>query len=552
MRSTRSFAPPRLLPYRSPEVWAIRSEFFVFQLLFGFLPLIACIVGFQQYGKSAVPDLLDPKAPMVRLAKPLNEEEEARGVLRAGGKLTGGEEVCVLVHEYKSGKNWREDFRATIGDSLKIDIEYENGVEPQVQEEPIDVDWPSVRWEPEMIRKETDREAAWRQRVKIPPGGRLYEACVRRGEGVFIDACETRRKDNHRIAGPCGARRAVATAGNGTPQPRIDQLAASTAGQVSLLGGAALLVLLYLWRVAGARPFVAGLFARLGSQPSPLVAKAALWMIGLAPLGLLLGLFLFRGVPDGAAAAKVERYGYAVTYAVFGGALILGVLMRDRRRALRAVITGVRGEAVSSLKHPTEGQRVTLEAEVDPQAPLSTGQLTGATRAYWAVSATRVYRSGRNYSSSVQPSVSGAQLVPIRGPFGAALLDLTYGWVDLRSKRLIARKRAIKRGDFRHIVGEQAPFDGAFVLEERFLDPGEALYIAGEVQRLAAPSLEGGYRETGALPVIGGSSMVVHAGSRRSLLRGILVEKGFLDAALAGAGVILAFTAGLVAYLISL
>jgi len=295
-----------------------------------------------------------------------------------------------------------------------------------------------------------------------------------------------------------------------------------------------------------------GLRARLVTPPTPLVARRALWVVGLAPIGLLLGLFLFRGVPNGAAAAKVDRYGYALTYAVFGGALILGVLMRDRRRVLKAVISAVRGEGTASLGKLREGQRVALEVEVDARAPVWLGPLTGKRWAYWGVSSTRVYRSGRNYSSFVEPPMSSAPLVPIHGPFGPALLDLTTAWSDLRAKRHIARKRALKRGDFRQIVGETPLLDGAYVLEERFLEPGEAIYIAGEVQRFEAPSVEAGYRETGAVPVIGGTSLVVHAGSRRSLLRGMLVEKGFLDVALGLASGVLVLTAGLAAYLIRL
>jgi hypothetical protein len=552
MRSTRSGAPPRFLPYRSPENWVIASEFFVFELLFGLIPLIACVIGFQSCGRSATEELLDPGTPMHRLDKPLSSAEKARGVIRAGGRLSGAEEVCVLVHEYKSGKNWREDFRDTVGRAMKIEVEYENGYDLQAIGAPLAVDWSRVRWEPELIRKETDRETFWRRQLNIPSGGRLYEACLHKGDRVFIDACQAIERTNHPIAEACDGRRAVVTPGDGTPQPRIDQLAAITAGEVPLLGGATLLILLYLWRVFGTRPFIAALIDQIGEPPHATVGKAALWVIGLAPIGLLLALFLLRGVPGGADATKVDRYGYATAYAVFGGALILGVLMRDRRRALRAVIKAVREEVVCSIAQLKEGQRVTLEAKVDPRAPLSTGQLTGKGRAYWAVSSTRVYRSGKNYASSVRLAASSPSLVPIQGPGGAALLDLTHVSVDLRALRVIAKRRAIRRGDFRHLVGEQAEFNGAYVLEERYLDPGEAIYIAGQVQRLAAPSVEVGYRETGAVPVIGGISAVVHAGSRRSLLRGLVLEKGFLDVALGLAGVIGAGTAGLVAYLIGL
>src|SRR6185503_19014633 len=121
MRSTRSGAPPRFLPYRSPEYWAVRSEFFVFQILFGFVPLLVAIFAFSSCGRAAARELLDPRDPIHRLGKPIDEEEARRGVVRQGGTIAGADEVCLLIHQYKA-KNWTEDFRATAGGNATLEF----------------------------------------------------------------------------------------------------------------------------------------------------------------------------------------------------------------------------------------------------------------------------------------------------------------------------------------------------------------------------------------------------------------------------------------------
>src|SRR6185503_12179003 len=98
----------------------------------------------------------------------------------------------------------------------------------------------------------------------------------------------------------------------------------------------------------------------------------------------------------------------------------------------------------------------------------------------------------RNYQSAAERSQDGPLLVPIRTPSGEALLDLTHAAVDLRALRQIARRRALRRGDFKHILVDGPAYDGLYVLEERYLDPGEAIYVAGQVQRMEASTAEGG------------------------------------------------------------
>jgi hypothetical protein len=560
MRLTRSGAPPRLLPFRSPEHWAVRSELFVVNFLFGFLPLIIAVWALQNCGRAALGRLIDPRDPIHRIDQPLDQEEAARGVVRVGGKLTGSAEVCVVIHEYKT-KDWNEDWRVTAGEGALIDVDSEAGRPLSAKRGPLAVAWEKVRWEPRVLAEESAREAFWRERFSaVPWGGRLREACLRPGDRVFLAGCADPSAPRGLVAadppvGGCGDRLAVLTPGDGTPGPRIDQLAASASGEISLLGAAVLTVLLYGFRVAGARPFITALIRRLRPAPFVTVGTPALCVIGVAPIAFLITLALLQPAPGGVPDLQIQRHGYAVTYATLAGSVILGLLMRDRRRALAALIRSIDAPPPPSLAQASSGKRVALDAEVDPGAPLFNALLTGSPRAHWSVGVTRVQKIRRNYESSPEPDRRGPELLPIRSAMGDAQLDLTHAVVDVRAFRRIVRKRAIRRGDFQHILGEPQASDGLFVLEERFLDPGEAIYVEGQVQRFEAASSDARDKDPRAVPVIGGTSdepIFVHAGSRRSLLGNIAAERRFLDIALGLALAVVAATLATTAYLIHL
>lgn len=560
MRSTRSGAPPRLLPFRSPEYWTVRSECFVFNVLFGFLPLIVAVCAFQSCGREALGRLVDPRDPIHRLPQPLDKDEAARGVVRVGGKLTGPAEVCLLIHEHMA-KEWKEDWRATVSDGALIDVDVEAGQPLTSKRDPLAVAWEKVRWEPSVVAAVSERASFWRARFSsMPSGGRLREGCLRPGDRVFLAGCAangaaTGPTVDAPAVGSCGDELAVLTPGDGTPVPRIDELAAETAGKLSLLGAAVLTILLYGFRVSGARPFTTALIRRLRAAPFVTLGRPALCVIGLAPLAFLLVLYLLRPAPSGAPGVRIQRSGYAIAYATLAGSVILGLLMRDRRRALVALTRSLHAGEAPSLAQPSIGKRVTLDAEVDPGAPVVAGPLTGRPRAHWCIAATRVYKSGRNYVSSPEPDCKGLQIVPIRSASIDARLDLTHAVVDLRALRQVVRKRAMRRGDFRHLVGEAPRFDGLYLFEERFLDPGEAIYVEGRVQRFEAASGDAPPKDPKAVPVIGGTSdepVIVHAGSRRSLLGAISMERRFLDVALGLTVAVAAATLATTAYLVHL
>ncbi|MFT3768554.1 MAG: hypothetical protein QM820_24170 [Minicystis sp.] len=417
---------------------------------------------------------------------------------------------------------------------------------------PVAIDWSRTRWEPAITLLDTRRAAAVRERViaegipHIPVGGRIRERCVREGDPIFVEGCEHYDigPSVTRTVGACADAPLVITPGDGTARSRIAELSASLAGRASLLGAAAMLVLLYLWRLCGARAFADAIGRRVRRPQLPLVEPVALVLAPFfVPGALALALYAPRFSTN---PAVVDRYGFVGACFVAMASLVAAVRMIDRRRALGALDAVVRAAAAKPLDRARGGEALALDAEIDPGAPKSSAPLAGKPHAHWLVSATRVFKSGSNHSSEPAGEQRGPMLVPLRSEHGAAILDLTHATVDLRARLLRVRGRRLRAHLARLLAGAPEP-SSIYVFEERFLDPGEPVHVIGRVQRFENVSGR-------AVPVIGGvpgDVAIVHAGTRRSLLRGLAVERGYLAvAAPIGLGISVA-VAALSAYLAS-
>ena len=134
-------------------------------------------------------------------------------------------------------------------------------------------------------------------------------------------------------------------------------------------------------------------------------------------------------------------------------------------------------------------------------------------------------------------------------PRAATVAERIAGWsaaVDLRAVRERTRGRSM-RADRASLVGGAPDRASIYLFEERWLEPGESIHVIGRVRRFeAAPG--------GAIPVIGGvpgDLAIVHAGSRRSLLRNLAIERGYLAAAIPLCLALSATVAALAGYLAS-
>jgi hypothetical protein len=215
-----------------------------------------------------------------------------------------------------------------------------------------------------------------------------------------------------------------------------------------------------------------------------------------------------------------------VVHLVATGGLVAAGLMLERARVLTGALRLVRKGRAPALDRAREDQPIAIDASVDPEAPVTRAPLTGKTRAYWSVAVTRIFRSGKNWSSEPAPSVDGPLVVPLVGDGGKARVDLTHVAPDVRAVRRVAHPSALRKR-YQDIVSAPVP-ESSYVLEERYLHRGERVHVIGRVVRF--DELPDGTR----VPVIGGTAaepVILHAGSRRTLLRGIAVERGFLFAA---------------------
>jgi len=538
MRRTRSGARSRFWPYGAPEFTVPLDELFVFNVLFGLVPLVVGTIAFATMGMDAVEATFDHSDAIHRLA---DREPHVLGTVRGSGRIRSddGQAVCVVVHQKDRGKSgWREDFRAIAPRDARVVMD--SGETFQLDTVGIDIT---------PILLEEGLDAPWRAAVHgIPAGGRIKTACLR-SDRVFVDGCFHEGSG----IGACGERSALIVPGDGTAQPVIDGRAAWLAGRASLLAAAALLVLAYGWVVVRGRPLADALLRwsafRVEGWSGRVIAA-----FGLAPALVYGGGLLLRWVwPAG---FIVDRSGYLFVLATVCGAAIVGHLALRRRQALAAATQPVRDAATVALRD-ARGEPVEVAARVADDAPEIVGPLSGKPRAFAGLRVIGIRKASHNHESYAVGDRAQPKEIPIEDPSGTGWLDLGSAEVDLRAVRQVVRPRAARRGRFRDLLesfGIAGSYD-TFVIEERYLERGERIYVLGAVQRLEAARVQSHYRNGQAAPVIGGTAdkkLIVWAGTERSLLRSLWLERRYLDLVLGGAVALAGLVVGAAAYYASL
>ncbi len=535
MKRTRSGARSRFLIWASPDCYAMRGDFFTFNLLLGFFPMIGALVGFTLMGLAGIDTLFDADAPMWRLRKPLSAKEKKAGRRYVSGKIRGREggqpPLCLVIHERKSGKSTVEDFRATLSNGAEL--LQKDGAVLQVSPK-----W--VRWKPELLVGTSDaREALWRGvHPTMPAGGWIEQHCIEQYEPVFIDGCISVQQGRKTI-GPCRHDALVITTGDGTAQPRIDELASGWAGRLTAFCAAGLVLMLYGWILVRARPLALALSRWAGDPPSVKPSRkriVAYVLLATGWLALVLFNVLFKalevsGYPQG----SVWGHIFAVVTISLGLMLVMAVA--KRRRQLSAAMEPVLEAPTVPLRSRwTIGDMVELAVRVRTNVDPIPGPLTGEPRAYAGITVDRVYRSGKSHSTVRDLNKGEPTLVPVEDESGHGLLDLTHADFDIRAVRGVARRNAAKREPFsRALKGQTRKSYVAFVVEERYLEPGEQLYVLGRITRRETSTQEAAYRGPAGIPVVGGSEeakLIVHAGSERDLLKRIRTERFYLTAML--------------------
>jgi hypothetical protein len=518
MRRTRSGARSRLWPFAAPQYTVALEELVVFNLLFGLVPLFGFAFLFGNLGHEAVTALRDPSDEVHRLRSPTSPQP---GIAHISGRLQAeqGDGICFVVHEYDHGKGgWRVRTRHLVGRHPTVVLD---------DGQQVEVGFASLAFSPALLRK-VDDEARWRSILELGSGGRVREHCARSGERVFIEGCLVEGAEGRRRVEGCDGA-AVLTTGDGSAQPRIDERAAWFAGRFAMLGIPALMLLTYLWSVVRARPLATALLRWSDYRATPM-PKRLLAALAAAPVLLVAALYALAWVDVDW--FGIDRYGYAWTAVTLCAAAGLALFVDRRRRALAAACQPIERAPTTALRD-ARGDLVELDVRVADDAPTSPGPLTGRPRAHHGIRVTRIYKTSTNHESEEVVDRCEPARVPVVDASGDGWLDMTHAEVDLRAMRRVVRESRSFRREYAAALEGATRGTGtkAFVIEERYLEPGERLFVLGAVQRLEPAVHEGGYRAASIAPVVGGSpraKLIVHAGTERSLLRSIGVERRYL------------------------
>lgn len=478
------------------------------------------------YAERGLREALDPDSPMHRLQPGAGSRAGGRVRASLPVRAVDGNEppLCEVVHEhYVSGKNggWRRDASWSRSAGAVVGANVTVAPEEPVRFDPLD-----------MIVANDEREVWLRTVLRdVPSGGRLRAHCVSSGETVFLEGCSL---TGEQLAG-CGSDALTITTGDGTAQPRIDAHASTVAGQ--LAGGALALVAVlgYLWYAVRSRPLAEALLRRAGPVPTFDRWPQVFGVVGVAAL-CALGQGVMVWTANAGDALSRGRPGYLVGLLACAVAGVLAVVVRYRRKNLDLAMAPVLAAPTVPLGQ-ARGGVVEVVVTVRGDARPVQGVFDGAPHAWVDVRVDEVVQSGKSQVTQRHKRECWPARVPVADESGDGWLDLTHAELDLRS-----RVTTFKQGGRPPLAAALANSPvGAlragglhvrWIVEESVLDPGERLYVLGQCKRIEDPKPAGSYRADATVPVVGGSAdarLVVHAGTERTLLRSMGLERGYLD-----------------------
>ncbi|MFO0652182.1 MAG: hypothetical protein U0326_38540 [Polyangiales bacterium] len=284
-----------------------------------------------------------------------------------------------------------------------------------------------------------------------------------------------------------------------------------------------------LWRVCKAGALVDAL--RGWSREPPTPSRTPLQIAGLAAV---VGAWIYAaarsvGVED-VNNPHLTGYGFGVSAVV--AALLVGLALRDRAVKVSLAMAPCIAAETARLARVGEGG---AELAVRVRADAPTVTLPGHTpHAFVRVTVKRVVQAGRNRVAQELHTASWPATIPVEDPSAAGVLDLTGAAVDLRTTfRTVRDNEAYEL--LRHLAstpfGDRTSAAGHYIaleVEESFIDPGEHLYVLGDIHRVQNAEAQSLYRVMDTVPVIASSNpakLAVYAGSERALLASLSRER---------------------------
>lgn len=459
-------------------------------------------------------ELLSPNSELNRLSAPPNQNlTEGRTTL--SGTLSSEAPLCYVLHKLKKGKKATVQFGGMVAKDPRIKL-------PSGNE--IAIDTNRARFEPFSSYESSKEESLlWRKELKLSSEGWIEQQCVSPGETFFLDGCI---KNN--VIGDCGKRQVLLiTVGDGTAQYRLDESAASWLGLFAIV---VLIAWFLLWagRPRGGPlvlPLVAWRRASIGGK----VWSVGRWVLtgflvyvaarGTWHLLDLLGVFW---VPE-PAYLRVDRWGLAATTVSLFIALPLFISSRRSAKSLREATKTIEETPCVALSE-VQGRAQHAELNVKTQdAATSPAPISQKESLWWVASMTHTWKEGKQRKSQTQTKAKGS-LVPIQDSSGEGFLEMEKAAYELKSFSWSTPVERLTQADKQRLeeVYGPLPSTGSLSFEEKYITPGENLYLLGRVLRLAPSNTAQHYREASAAAVIGGDENppkpVVYSGTERALL----------------------------------
>jgi hypothetical protein len=507
--------------------------------LWGSLALLLAIVLSAHCSLSALESLRGENSSLRKVLLPLSQKEQDERHVRLSGIISVEKgnypALCYVAQKIKSGKTSYTLWSGTVPAQAGLLVE---GQEYRLSTA-------DALWKPlNLDDTSSTREAVWRFLRGVEPGGWFEDLCVESGAPLFVEGCLI----EPRLLGDCPDSPLLLTAGPGSIQPRIDELASGALLEVSLLWLAGLLFLLLVanfWR------------------DIPVIERIAQWNQP-APLNrfeMYLGLFL-----SGYVAVfllhwllQLNSYYFLNHYAagafVSGLIVLLGLLgfieLLDQLHRIKSALRLVSLSSLTPLRHlQSKGQQVALEVKVRPDAPLCRGPLTKEDYPWWRVFTEESFEVKKK-TQTTSKNISSPNLISIVDESGEGLLDLCNAYVFLNAHYQLSYKN-----NTLHTFAPLRPFQSKVRIftEESYLTPNETLFILGQVSKLSAADRDSSiYRDTANTPTIGGAEkLIVCAGPRGALVSLLKRELLRLELFLAITGILCASLLGVMLWFVSL
>jgi hypothetical protein len=488
-------------------------------LIFEYLLIFVAVGVFTSCGAHGIYDLYGDDSPLRRLSV-LNQEETTDGMVTLSGVVEGKPNstlppLCHISQGTGSGKSYRSIWYGDVSQEAKLVLP--NGRHLLISTEHLD-------WESYGQGNNVSAER-WRQELKLSAEGSVSASCLAPGDALFVDGC---LKDN--ILQACEGSMLKLNPNVPNQATRRLSLLSESLGNLYIGGFITLVLLLVAWLSGISGAMVESLLP-WQKTPETLSEKRVGLSVLLATFWLMVWVasWIFPGVER-----RIFDGQIGLLASVCFTALML-LLLKNRRRDFQAAARLVTESPTVQLANAhKDDQAVELRVEVKPNPKGLVGPLSQEPRAWWELSVSRIYRKDNADHTEFVLTEKSKEPILVEDASGQGLLSLEQADIDSRAVLGNFEIHSLTEEEEERLFlkGKKFTRSGRLSIQERYLAPGESLYVMGRVEELQ-PSVDGqgSYRESPTIPMMGGGKekrLVIFAGSEEDLLADFVRERRLL------------------------